>query len=112
MIKGDNIYFGHGTIAVGADAYCLTLSTIRPPQEVGSSLEGVEVEYLEKISIHMEYNDCIVLQKLLSNVSDQNNIVKFKDYVFNFEEFNSKSVDVLNKHIKDILNLYYMCMAA
>ena len=112
MINGNTIIFGNGTVAVGSYFYTLNISTIRPPQEIGCSItDDSGVEFLEKISIHMAYEDCVDLQKMLGNISERNRSLNFKGYVFNFEKFNVKSIGVLNKHIGNILSLCLMCMA-
>jgi hypothetical protein len=113
MIKDNIIYFGFGTVAVGSDFYSLTLSQIKPPQEVGTDLTKVsDIEYFSKVIINLSYKECNGLNKLLDDITEYNCIVSIQGYILNFEKYNKKSIVIVKKHINNILYWYNMCMAA
>lgn len=98
MIKGNRILFGYGTILVGDGYNSLTLIEIRPPQEIGENCVN-EVEEIQSIKITASYDSFSTLLKKLDNVKE-NKEIEFQNYIFDFNEYNEKSVDVIIKQIK------------
>jgi hypothetical protein len=101
MIKDNIICFGYGDICVGAtiDGY-LTLRWFKPPQEIGSSLEGKEVEWLSKqIKLRVKSENMTDISK----INKTNKQMTIGNYIFDFSNYNRTSVKVVKKHMKKAL---------
>ena len=110
------LYFGYGDIGVGCDCFDLTFREFEPPIEVGTWFEDEsECKWLsEKFSIPITcYEEAKQLIELLDNVSMNGTFqFEFKGWIFNFSNWNSKSVEVVKKyvnHIKTNLLLPFAC---
>ena len=64
----------------------------------------------EKVIIHIDVDEYITISKLLDNVRDKEiSTFEFKGYVFDFTNYNPKSVKVVAKASK--LAIYYNLLA-
>lgn len=97
MIKGKVIEFGYGDVVVGNDWFkeCITITNIKPPLECGKTIRrGVEgIEFGESIEIYEdELHD---IYKLICTVDEYNRVVKYKEWTFDFTNYNKESVKVV-----------------
>ncbi len=101
MIDGKTIKFGYGTVCVGNNYSDLTFRTIKPPQEIGASLTcTAEIEYWnDVITISMAEHYHRLKEKLTAalEVNDPC-IVVIDDYVLDFTNYNSESIEVVLEH--------------
>ena len=113
MIKDKTIYFGYGTVSVGASGYTISFTTIKPPQEIGMKLLSSEEvqEVGTPINLTLEYAEAEALKSLLDSISEINTSFVFKDYTFDFTNYNPKSVEVVKLCVKPILNNYLPLLA-
>lgn len=113
MIKGNVIKFGYGDVLVGSNPMLdvFTVTNIKPPQEIGTlinRIEGDMIEYGETIEIKV---DCSFdLYRIIKSVDENNKIVKYKEWIFDFTNFNQLSVDLVLKHAMRAVN--FMILAA
>ena len=116
MIKDKTIYFGYGTVSVGASGYTISFTTIKPPQEIGmeikNKLSNGEVQEIgTTINLTLEYAEAEALKSMLDSISETNTSFVFKDYTFDFTNYNPKSVEVVKLCVKPILNNYLPLLA-
>ena len=113
MIKGNRIYFGYGTVAVGSllGQEYIQLSEIKPPQEIGQGIDNkIKHNKVTNISANkQEFNQ--LLDKLDRIVQDKKGIVEFKGYILDFNKYNKGSIDVLREHIMDAQGICFMALA-
>lgn len=105
MIKGDRIMFGYGDVAVASSKIMsyIEFVNIKPPQEIGICLDVVEgIEY--GLCVRLKEDNSFDLYKLIKTVTEENNIVEFKGYVLDFSNYNSKSIDVVLQHARNMVN--------
>lgn len=113
MIKGNTLYFGSGDIAVGSNPtnQSVYFTNMKPPQKCGASItEEMEenIEFGEQIIIEINDYD---LFHVFCSVSEENRIVKYENYIFDFTNYNKESVRVCKSHSKRALYFYQMCLA-
>lgn len=115
MIDGNILKFGHGDIAVGYRVTgILTFQQFKPPEECGSYVSD-NVEYTsEQIIINFTcYEEYLELSNKLKDVKSKNiSTFEFKDYIFDFTNYNEKSVEVCERYLKRAMSWYLMCCAA
>lgn len=115
MIDGNRLKFGHGDIVVGSDGLTQRMSfqQFKPPANCGDRISG-DVEYIgNKIVLEFSYEDYCEFSKKLEQVSDKEMTeFVFKDYVFDFTNFNEKSIEVCKKYLNSAMQYYFMCVAA
>ena len=115
MIIDKTIKFGYGDICVGSDTLRSTLYFygIKPPLNVGERITD-EVEVVsEKIEFHINYDEYMYISHNLSCV--KNGTIRtfyFRDYIFDFTNYNPKSVEVVERHAFQTLLLYRLALAA
>ena len=114
MIEGRVLKFGYGDIAVGYNAISqkITFQQFKPPTECGENVSP-EVEFIsDKIFIKISYDEYKQLSYLLSKVKNKE-ISKFyfKEYEFNFHNYNEKSIEVCLKNLNFAMQLYFMALA-
>ena len=104
MIKGNTIYFGYGDVVVGCNELigCMIFTNIKPPQKIGSTVKNNEVEIGEKILVYED--NCYDLLKVFQTVNENNKIVKYKEYTFDFSNYNKESVKVCLRYAKNMSN--------
>lgn len=105
MIKGKVIKFGYGDVGVGSSKFgsFISLTNIKPPQKVGDALlKKDNIEYGEQIKISIcDYK----LYELFKTVNENNRIIKYKEYTFDFSNYNSKSVDICIENAHNAVNM-------
>lgn len=114
MINGNRIQFGYGDIAVTADLFGrIELQQIKPPQECGSRVKWEAVEEKgECIRVGSNYNDLVKLRAQLKQVEEQKCVeFEFDGYVFDFTNYNVKSVQVCLKHVDRAIGFIMRLMA-
>ena len=118
--KDNILYFGDGDILVNNSLGGLMFVNCKPPLEVGTELteelkEELGVKYTSDwINIPITtYDEAKYFGKLLDEVTEQTtHYFYFKDYQFNFSNWNPKSVEVIKKHLSIVRKYLLMCMAA
>jgi hypothetical protein len=110
MIKGNTIYFGYGDIAVGStNTGFITLQWFEPPQEVGEKLKNKEVNWLSDI---IKLNPTFKNLKEIEQINEESNKQIMVDgYILDFSEYNSKSVEVVKKHMLNALSVFQLALA-
>lgn len=114
MIDGSRIRFGYGDVAVGSTLFCgLKMQQFIPPQEIGTNVHGEAVEWVGPIIvIGSQYEDLAVILDKLTLV-EMGKIREFHScgYIFDFNNYNQRSVDVVRKHAKRALEFAIMPFA-
>ena len=115
-LDSKTLHFGYGDICVGFDLFNLTFREFEPPVEVGTWIKDKsKVNWLsEKFSIPIiQYEEAEQLIELLDSMDGKNNFkFEFKDWTFNFSNWNPKCIEVLKdrvKHIRSNLLLPLAC---
>lgn len=114
MIINKNIKFGYGSILIVSDwiAHKLTINHIDKIKPIGSStLEDIkDVNVIDKVEF--KYNkDMYSLLHELENVSENNPIIQFRGYNFDFSNYNKGSVDVLKKQLLKVIQSRLLLLA-
>ena len=114
MIIKNIIKFGYGDVAVGYGIQEITFQQFKPPSECGTRLHSEDVEFVsEKIILDISYDDYIELRKYLKIVSNRiANEFTFKEYIFDFTNYNEESVNVCKKKLESAMYWYFLCCAA
>ena len=115
MIYGNVLKFGYGDIAVGSDGLTQRISfqQFKPPAECGGNVPE-DVEYIgEEVVLQISYEEYCEFSRYLKQVSDKKitNFI-FKEYIFDFANFNEESIKACKKHLNSAMRYYFMCMAA
>lgn len=115
MIKGNTLYFGSGDIVVSSNSWCYSaevgFTNIKLPCKCGDTItKEIErnIEFYDSISITLEDYE---LYNLLCNVDENNTIFIYKDYIFDFTNFNKESVRVCKDGVKNALLAYQLTLA-
>ena len=118
--KNNILYFGYGDILVNNYLSGLMFVNCKPPVEVGTDIndeikEKLGVKYTSDwITIPITtYDEAKYFGKLLDKVLADSTIIefKFKDYKFNFSNWNPKSVEVLKAHLSVVRMQLLACLA-
>ena len=115
MITGNKLCFGYGDIAVEFDSLFRQISfqQFKPPAEPGDYVkEGVE--FLgDRIKINMLPKEYEELYKYLKAVKQKEiTSFEFKGYIFDFSNYNEKSISVVCDNAERAMKWYYMSLAA
>lgn len=114
MIEGNRLKFGYGDICVGSDELTQRMSfqQFKTPAKCGNRVQKY-IEYIgDKIILQFSYEDYCVFSKNLEQISNKETIeFTFKEYVFDFTNFNEESVKVCRKHLNSAMQYYFMFMA-
>lgn len=105
--KAKTFYFGYGDIIVNNSTLGLRFIECEPPVEVGTQLtkelgEELGVKFTSDwVTIPITtYEEAKYFGKLLDEVAEQTtHYFYFKDYQFNFSNWNPKSIEVLKVHL-------------
>jgi hypothetical protein len=113
MVKGNTICFGYGDILVGYSfTGILLLKWISPAVNLEEYIDSRKVEILKIIQILLVDDDYHYIFNMLQNVKDRKiNSFKFHDYIFDFSNYNEKSVNIVERGITAILQYLFMCAA-
>ena len=115
MINENRLKFGYGDICVKSDALTQRISfqQFKPPAECGGNVPE-DVEYIgEEVVLQISYEEYCEFSRYLKQVSDKKitNFI-FKEYIFDFANFNEESIKACKKHLNYTMRYYFMCMAA
>lgn len=115
MIDGKRFKFGYGDISVGGNPVTrqMIFQQFKPPIEVGADVMKHNVMWVgERILIKVSYGDYQDLCKLLSRVKSREiSEFTFKDYIFDFTNYNEKSVEICKEKLSEAMSLYFLGMA-
>lgn len=116
MIKDNVIYFGYGTISVGAMFQEMLFQEIKPPAEIGEALteklQSGQVEFTgnQHAILFRSYEECSEFKRLLESVHEAKRF-EFCGLVFDFTNYNEKSVTVVKKHLEKVISNVVFLMA-
>ena len=115
MINGNVLKFGYGDIVVYGNAALQRMSfqQFKPPTECGNEVSE-DVEYIgDKILIDISYEDYCKLKNNLERVNKKEVCqFTFKDYIFDFSNYNVKSVNAVSRKLDACMALYFISLAA
>ncbi len=100
--KTKTLYFGYGDIAVGEATIAIRFRQFEPPIEVGANVIDGEVNYTsDGVNIYLcSYEEANCLDKLLDSMDGKDNFqFDFKDWRFNFSNWNPKSIECIKKYL-------------
>ena len=116
MIEGNAIKFGYGDVAVNSSCFmqAIIFRQFKPCANCGDKIIDGEVEFIgDTIKIEIDYDDYKEFIKNLEKVSNKEiSKFTFKDYIFDFENYNENSIKACRKHIDLAISCYIMCLAA
>ena len=113
VIKEKVIIFGYGTTLIHGSWYSsvLTISSIYPPKEIGLEITDSEsYETIETVKFKYEA-DMLEFYNQVKMLSEDNPIIKFREYTFDFTKFNKKSVKVLKNKLDNVIQGHMMLLA-
>ena len=117
MIVENVIKFGYGDIGVGSKILSLQLKVtpIKPPQEIGTNLSDCEDVEIIGNPIYFELEkeeDYIRILTLLKSVKNKE-ITSFEvgSYIFDFSNYNVKSIEVCEYHVSRLYSHYFFLSA-
>lgn len=106
------IKFGYGNTFVTSNMNILKISITAKSFEIGSTPDpNKRHDIVAEFLILLDYEDIIFLMDKIHKINEQNNILTFKNYIFDFTNYNQKSVNAVIKHIDRIYS-YNMMLAA
>ena len=115
MIKGNTLYFGYGDIAVGSNSWnyspIVTFTNMKPPCKCGETITEKmkeEINFYEEIKIEVEDYE---LYNLLCNVDKDNRIINYKEYTFDFTNYNQERVRLCKEGVKNALLIHQLSLA-
>lgn len=115
MINGKIFKFGYGDISIGGipTTRQMCFQQFKPPAKIGDRVIEDKVEWIgERIFIEISYEDYQELCKLLGNVKSRKvSEFTFKDYVFDFTNYNEASVNVCREKLSEAMAWYFLAMA-
>ena len=105
MIEGNVIKFGYGDISVGADVFTsiIRFRQVLNPLECGDTRYSMELDFTDNnVSIQInDFNEYYELSKSLNEVEKRNLLqFTFKDYIFDFSNYNEKSIIVVKRYLE------------
>lgn len=97
-----DIQFGLGKVLVGVFCNSLVIELIEKPQIIGSKM-CTETEALKTYTIPF-YNlsDLCSLQDLTKEVYNGVKFIRYKNYIFNFSNYNIESVNIFYEHLSHV----------
>ena len=119
MIKDNRIYFGHGTVVVGSMFSQLIFSEIHPPLEVGIQADefvkngDVVLTGVRRSIQFNNYEEIEEFKYLLfdSIINENKRVIEYQGLILDFTEWNYKSYEVVNVHVKGIEFYFAQFMA-
>lgn len=117
--KTKTFYFGYGDILVNNATLGLRFIECEPPVEVGTMLDNtlekeLGIKYTsEWVTVLIErYEDAKRFEKLLNKLDGRDYFqFYFGDYLFNFSNWNPKSIESIKKHLEVVKSNLLMCCA-
>ncbi len=114
-IEKKTIYFGYGDVQTGSGAsLMLTFTGFKPPMEVGTEIIDQVIEYItEPIKLKFtSIEELMGFKKLVDEIDGETNTYfQYRDYVFDFSNYNPKSIEIILKHIKNLQSHFIYLMA-
>lgn len=95
MIKNKTIYFGKGNTSVGFSLNTLILIEIEPVQQIGTILHSdSDIKMGKRVVIQSNVEEFQKFKDKLNNMNKdtEDKQIEFKGYIFDFSEFNQKSI--------------------
>ena len=112
MINGNVIKFGYGDVAVGHCNYTIKFQQFIPKQKPGTNVDADSVVWVgEKIEIPISVSDYYFLMKELDKCVHKR-AFSFKEYIFDFNNFNLNSVKVVRESVEKSMFLHFLSLAA
>lgn len=116
MIIDKTIKFGYGTTLISSNGTTrrITMMYIEPPIPIsGHNLENKDLKDTVIIEeIHFSYeSDMDKFIKELGSVSENNPILTFRGYTFDFSNYNEKSVNALINGLKVVIRGWQLGLA-
>lgn len=115
MIENNRIKFGYGSVCVGSDCLMreINFRYIEPPKKCGEIVYPGDAETIgDIVKIEINYDDYIEFIKLLECIEKHHiTFFTFKDYIFDFTNYNHESVAVCKKHAGSAIYLYLQALA-
>ena len=115
MIDGKTLKFGYGDIAVGRipSVRAMSFQQFKPPTKCGDVVVDDKVEYIgEQIILKISFADYQELSKLFNGVKSREfSVFVFKDYIFDFTNYNEASVDACRQELSGAMKWYFLAMA-
>lgn len=116
MIDGKTLKFGYGDIVVDADPFTrsMVFQQFRPPGKCGDDIVVTDVDLIgEMITIKIGYKDYENLDELFNKVRAREiSEFTFKEYTFDFTNYNEKSVEACKRELVKIMKFYFLAMVA
>ena len=116
MIGGKRFMFGYGDISIGVNPVTrqMCFQQFKPPAEVGDKVIEDKVDWIgERIYIEIGcYEEYQELCRLLDSAKSKKILeFTFKDYIFDFSNYNEKSIEACRKHLSNAMSWYFLAMA-
>lgn len=116
MIEGNVLKFGYGDIAVGASPLkqVITFQQFKPPANCGEIIDTENVEFTSDVlEMHLrDLKECIRFVAMLDWVkSGKGHTFGFNNLMFDFANYNEKSIKVCMVRAYDAMEEYLMCIA-
>lgn len=107
MVKGNVIEFGYGDVVVGVDPVkgCITIANIKPPLECGTTIKRGDNSLEYGTTVEIYENEIHDIYNLICTVNEENRVVKYNNWIFDFSNYNEESVRVVREkafHIVDV----------
>jgi len=105
--KTKTLYFGYGDIAVGNTTIALRFRQFEPSMEVGADIIDGEMNFTSNgINIYLcSYAEVECLERLLDKMTGRDFFYFiFKEWTFNFANWNPKSIEVIKAHLNIVKN--------
>jgi hypothetical protein len=112
MIDGNILKFGYGSILVSSNPSRneLEFIEIKPPVEIGSNPSEGSFEKGKVVGFYYA-SDLWTLIKRLETVDEINNTIKFRGYIFDFTNYNDKSITVVLRGVRNFCHSILRTMA-
>ena len=119
-VKNKIIKFGYGNVQVQASSLLCDISfrEFKPPIEVGTKITDkiIQENNLEYVSEPIIINfktleELYDFRKLLMEIDENHTCFKYSDCVFDFSNYNYKSVEVVLNSVKVVENGFIRLMA-
>lgn len=113
------LYFGYGDIDTGNMSIGLRFREFEPPVEVGTILTD---DFMHKTGLRYtsdgvkiyicSYEEAECLERLLDRMDGRDLFYfQFKDWTFNFSNWNTKSVECVKRHLSVVKSNLLRCLA-
>jgi hypothetical protein len=104
------IYFGYGDVLVGSNFITLSFTGIKPPLKVGTEVteEITRENNIERITepVKFKFTDLTELlwfQTSLKGTDGTTSVFfRYEDWIFDFTNYNTKSINIILRHIECI----------